>query len=372
MPNTTESERSAVSPAEYARRDESLRGTMERLGIDCVLLNRRSIVKYLTGAENVCSWVFVKRDGRRLALVLESDYALYRRDSILEDVRPIRAHDPLSRFRRLIDELELVKQGLVLEKDHLTHAQYEMLENVFGACVDHGYCADRVFYESEMVKTPEQIDKVRAACRLAAVGFEVARDHLRPGLTELDLLRLIDAEIYARGGDLFAYVATDLRSGLAHAPASANVIDEGPVIIDLHVACEGYHCDVARTFFVADDPRHREMYESLRATISGTIPEIRASMPMTELRRTFYRKLERRPDWVVLTGPLVHGVGISNQELPDFDHPLEARGYPEIVQAGTIIALSNIGFASPEGWGVRYEETFLVGEEGSEALSAGC
>jgi Xaa-Pro aminopeptidase len=74
----------------------------------------------------------------------------------------------------------------------------------------------------------------------------------------------------------------------------------------------------------------------------------------------------------VPTGPLVHGVGISDQELPGFDHPLEARGYPEILQAGTVMVMSNIGLTSPEGWGVRYEETFLVVEEGTEVLSADC
>jgi Xaa-Pro aminopeptidase len=127
---------------------------------------------------------------------------------------------------------------------------------------------------------------------------------------------------------------------------------------------------VARTLFLTDDPRHREMYESLKEAIQMTVAAIRAGTTLAELRRAFYRNLRHEPDWVMLTGPLIHGVGIWNSELPDFDHPAEARGYPEVLQAQTVLAMSNIGLYSPEGWGVRYEETILIEEERATILSA--
>ncbi len=34
--------------------------------------------------------------------------------------------------------------------------------------------------------------------------------------------------------------------------------------------------------------------------------------------------------------------------------------------------MSNMGLYSPDGWGVRYEETFLVGSENPEILTACC
>jgi hypothetical protein len=60
---------------------------MTREGIDCIMLNRSASIHYLTGASNTCSWIFIRRDGRRLALVLDSDLYLYRQQSTLTDIR---------------------------------------------------------------------------------------------------------------------------------------------------------------------------------------------------------------------------------------------------------------------------------------------
>jgi len=57
----------------YLERLNQLPRALEKAGLDALLLNRAPNIAYLTGAVNSCSWVFLTRDGRRLALVLDSD-----------------------------------------------------------------------------------------------------------------------------------------------------------------------------------------------------------------------------------------------------------------------------------------------------------
>ena len=49
-----------------------------------------------------------------------------------------------------------------------------------------------------------------------------------------------------------------------------------------------------------------------------------------------------------------------NSEMPFFNFPYQDKGRPEILQSNMVIAVSNIGLYSNEGWGVRVEDTALV------------
>ena len=58
-------------------------------------------------------------------------------------------------------------------------------------------------------------------------------------------------------------------------------------------------------------------------------------------------------------GPVLHGVGILNYELPKIDHPYGRRGYPEILKRQMVLAFTNLGLYF-DNFGLKYEDTFLV------------
>jgi len=49
-----------------------------------------------------------------------------------------------------------------------------------------------------------------------------------------------------------------------------------------------------------------------------------------------------------------------NFEMPYFEHPYQMKGCPERFASEMVIAVSNIGLYSPEGWAVRLEDTLRV------------
>lgn len=347
--------------SEYQRRIENVSRAMESHGIDCLLLNQTAEIKYLTGAENTCTWLFLKQDGRQVALVLESDYLEYRRQSWIEDVRCFRPHDPLHLFRDLMVELELRERSLAIEKSHLRMLQFEMLEAAFGEVLHRDFSACHLLQEARIIKTDAEIEQIAAASRLGVQGVQIAAAYAAAGKSELDLARHVKGELLLRGAgpDTYVYVGTDARSSMAHARPTAVKIEKGPIVLDVHVELGGLHSDVARTILLGEDPEQQSMYSYCRDHICRAIETVHAGLTMLELRRNFYRDFRPEKDWIVLTGPLVHGVGVANSEIPRFDYPFY-NGYPEVLQENMALAMSNLGLYSPAGWGVRYEDTFVV------------
>jgi len=137
----------------------------------------------------------------------------------------------------------------------------------------------------------------------------------------------------------------------------------GRVVIDLHTGYQGYHADMARTIFLPDTgPEPREAYAYFKGHVAEVIGRVKAGVAMQDVRRWFHQGFERREDWIPLTGPTLYGVGLKNFELPALEHPFEATGYIQDTEANMVLALSNIGLYSKQGWGVRVEETFVVTE----------
>jgi len=268
-------------------------------GVDALLLNKANSIAYLTGASSHCSWLLLTHDGRQIALVLEPDYLEYRRGSILSDIRTHRSYYPEALLQRLRDELGLRAGSLALEMEHLRANQYEMIAKTFGEALHHRVSADTVVEEARMVKTQEEVDRIRKASDLAKLGMRVARESAAEGLTERQLAHRVWSSLLEEGAEeaSFLYVASDGRSSLVHYPPTDNTLRNGPVVVDLHVRCEGYFADMARTVFLqGSSPESRRAYAYYRNLISETIDAVTAGMTLAEVRRFFHQRLKAEED----------------------------------------------------------------------------
>ena len=211
--------------------------------------------------------------------------------------------------------------------------------------------------------TSDEIDKIARAAQIASVGMRVAEENAVNGITEEELAERVRAELRRQGadGDSYLYVAAGERSGLAHGLATGQPLETGPVAVDIHTAYQGYHADMARTILLPGATAEQAaMYEYLKEKIGQAIATVRDGLPMAELRKRFMGAFRPKPGWIALTGPLLHGVGYMSAALPKFEYPHHNTGYPDTIQENMVLAMSNLGLCSPEGWGVRFEDTFVV------------
>lgn len=342
--------------------------SLKKTEMDALLLNRTCNIAYLTGAVNSCSWVFISKRGEEVVLLLESDADTYKEESVIADIRTFRDHDPLHLFKTVMKEMGLThsKLGLELGRPGLPHHTMDMLRYAFPSSVQF-VNGEKLIEEIRTIKTDQEIEAIKEAVRITELGMETAIKTIKPGITESDVELEAEYAMRKAGGRIpvINYVASGKRSLIAHHAPSAKRIEEGDVVtLDIHGGFKGYCADLSRTVVCGKiETEVKEAYECLIRAEEEAIHLSRKGKRLTEIKKAFYQKLSEARRLKFLMGPVLHGVGIMNSEMPYFQFPYHEKGYPEVLEARMVVAVSNIGLYSEKGWGVRVEDTFLVTEK---------
>ena len=109
-----------------------------------------------------------------------------------------------------------------------------------------------------ILKNPEQLSKMRVAGRITAGALEVAREHIKPGVTPLAVDRAIRHYIEKEGakpsflgyGGFPASACISVNDEVIHGiPGDKPFCDGDLVKVDVGAFIGGFHGDSARTFF---------------------------------------------------------------------------------------------------------------------------
>ncbi|MCG8673271.1 MAG: type I methionyl aminopeptidase [Pseudomonadales bacterium] len=116
---------------------------------------------------------------------------------------------------------------------------------------------------SIVIKTPDEIEKMRVAGRLAAEVLEMIEEYVKPGVTtgELDKIchdyivneqQAIPAPLNYRGFP--KSICTSVNHVVCHGiPSDSKALKKGDIInIDITVKKDGYHGDTSKMFFVGE------------------------------------------------------------------------------------------------------------------------
>lgn len=111
-----------------------------------------------------------------------------------------------------------------------------------------------------IIKTPEDIDKMRIAGRLAAQVLEMIEPYVKPGITTDELNQICHDYIVNEQQAIPAplnyhgfpkSICTSLNHQVCHGIPSSRVLKEGDVLnIDVTVKKDGYHGDTSRMFLI--------------------------------------------------------------------------------------------------------------------------
>ncbi len=107
------------------------------------------------------------------------------------------------------------------------------------------------------IRTGNEIEKMRAACKLAAEAMEVARDEIRPGVATLSISRKVQSFIESSGAKaaFLGYngfpgaICVSVNDEVVHGIPGKRILREGDLVkIDLGTYRDGFYGDMARTF----------------------------------------------------------------------------------------------------------------------------
>ena len=126
---------------------------------------------------------------------------------------------------------------------------------------------DGVLKGLRMVKTPDEVARIVAACELAEHCLQNVLRMLVPGVKEFDIS--LDIEFYMRRhGAVVSFnpiVASGVNSARPHAVPSERELERGDfVTIDMGAKLDGYCSDITRTFVIGSaSERHKEIYNQV-------------------------------------------------------------------------------------------------------------
>ena len=134
--------------------------------------------------------------------------------------------------------------------------------------------------ELRLVKDPEEIDKVRAAARLADAALTEVLEAGIVGRTEREIALDLEFAMRRRGAQGASFppiVAAAAHGALPHAQPREVPIPEGTlVVIDWGAMLDGYASDCTRTVATGElDPRDREVYELVRHAQAEALDAVR-------------------------------------------------------------------------------------------------
>ena len=139
-----------------------------------------------------------------------------------------------------------------------------------------------------IIKTPDEIDKMRVAGRLAAAVLEMIGEHVRPGVTTDELDRIchdyivdeqdaIPAPLNYRGFP--KSICTSVNHQVCHGIPGNKVLKNGDIVnIDITVIKDGFHGDTSKMFFVGQpsilaqrlvDITHQAMWRGIELVKPG-------------------------------------------------------------------------------------------------------
>ncbi len=110
------------------------------------------------------------------------------------------------------------------------------------------------------IKTPEEIEKMRVAGRLASEVLDMIEEHVNPGITTDELNKICHDYIVDHQGAIPAplnyrgfpkSICTSVNHVICHGIPSEKKLKKGDIInIDVTVIKDGYHGDNSRMYFV--------------------------------------------------------------------------------------------------------------------------
>jgi methionyl aminopeptidase len=244
-------------------------------------------------------------------------------------------------------------------------------------------------------KSPDELDRMRAAGRVVAKVFEEVVDKIRPGVKTRELDKVVERVIRGEGctpsfkgyRGFPASACISLNEEIVHGIPGSRKLREGDLVkIDVGAIYEGYHADSAWTFYVGNvpSPPIAALMRATEESLWAGIAQARAGNRIGDISHAVQQAAEGA-GFSVVREYVGHGVGAQLHEdlqVPNYGSP--GRGV--VLEAGMTIALEPMVNAGDwrtevlsDDWTVvtadrklsaHYEHTIAIADGEAEVLTA--
>ncbi len=243
------------------------------------------------------------------------------------------------------------------------------------------------------IKTPEEIEKMRAAGRLTAEARALAGSMIRPGVTTGEIDREVKRFIRSHGakpsflgyGGCAGSICASVNEVVIHGIPGNRRLEEGDIVsIDVGAYLHGFHGDCAATFPCGKvSPEAQKLMDVTRESFFKGIAQAKAGNRVRDIGAAVQQYVESF-GYSVVRDFVGHGVGRQMHEPPEVPNYGPAGHGPRLMP-GMVIAVEPMVCAGD--WRVKvlddnwttvsvdnsltahYENTILITEGEPEILT---
>lgn len=253
--------------------------------------------------------------------------------------------------------------AISVESETLTVAEYDRLSEKLDCKLDGSGALSEMIGEIRVIKTPEQIEKMIAAQRIAEKGFEHMLGFIREGVTEREIQLELDYFMLRNGAEALSFDTIALsgaNTSLPHGVPSDKAVRNGEfVLMDFGAVVDGWHSDMTRTVCVGEPTaKMRDVYDTVLKAQQAAISAARAGMSGAELDSVARDIIAAAGYGDNFGHSLGHGVGMEIHEAPTAS-PTSAN----VLEEDMIVTVEPGIYLEGE-FGVRIEDFVIIGENG--------
>lgn len=247
----------------------------------------------------------------------------------------------------------------------------------------------------EIIKTPEQIEKIKESCAINVAVLDYVEEHIKAGISTGDIDRMVYEQTTKRGGipaplgyeGFPKSVCTSINNEVCHGiPDDEIILEDGDIInVDVSTIYHGYFSDSSRMFCIGDVPEEmRRLVEVTKECVEKGLEQVKPWGFLGDMGQAVHDHAKAN-GYTVVPDIGGHGVGLAFHEEPYVSY-VTTKGTEMVMAPGMIFTIEpmvNMGIDEvfvdeDNGWTVyteddmpsaQWEVMVLVTEDGHEVLS---
>ncbi|HSM91236.1 MAG TPA: type I methionyl aminopeptidase, partial [Anaeromyxobacteraceae bacterium] len=240
------------------------------------------------------------------------------------------------------------------------------------------------------VKSPEELERQRRACRAAARALRVAGEAVKVGITTDALDEIAHAEIVRLGGypsplnyrGFPKSICTSVNEVICHGIPDSRPLEDGDIVnLDVTVYLDGMHGDCSATFLVGNvDDAGQRLVRVARECLEHGIGAVHPGRPVSDIGRAIEAHASRH-GYGVVRSYCGHGIGDGFHTALQIPHHYDRTARRTMVEGMTFTVEPMITEGTWEdllwddGWTAvtadgkrtaQFEHTLVVTAKGAE------
>lgn len=259
----------------------------------------------------------------------------------------------LARAKIGLDEMNIPPQHIEILKQEFPEAEISF--------------AYEIFREIRLIKTPEEIARIRASTKISEIAVQEVCEAIREGMTEKELVSILKSAIgRERGIPVLWYVGCGTGSALTDRDATDYRVKKGDwVMFDVGCCFEHYYSDIARSVVVGEpSPKQVKYYEAILKGRAQALEMIKPGITAGEIFDAAVQSIRDSGISHFKRHSIGHSTGIE-----PYDPPILAPGSNFVIEEGMVLNVETPYYELGFG-GIQLEDTLLITGNGFEYLSS--